>query len=1733
MCNFEGTICDWTQLVTDELDWQAQQGMTRTPWTGPARDHTTGLSTGTYLVLETTGASNGNRAFLASYAIQAVTSTDCKIRFYYHMYGIDIGTLTVYFWDTTNGPLTNIWSMSGEKGDFYERAEIILSHNKPFQVLIEATVGGKYGDIAIDDVSFTPACKAFTGNFPSVPPPTKIPINPTSNPCLPAQFACADGSCIDVLLVCDGNDDCADKSDEANCGNCDFESNQCGWSGITSGLYQWERRQSTDTAKPHAPNTDHTTGTGWYMFVDSTTATFLTTAILQSPLLGNRGSKCEMNFWYHFQGGTDPGSLIVSVYQNSLPDSTTVIKSTSADQWKAGKLQVGPRAANTYTIRFEASPGSSFLDPTQLTNIAIDDITFDKCGVDSDLNCDFESKTICGWKQITADDFDWTVQTGGTASTNTGPQFDHTLGTAKGSYVYIEASVPRQKGDKARLSSGDMAPNTEYCLEFWYHMFGPDIDTLNVLQRTASGVETNMYRKQGTQSNVWHLARDYVTSTETYQILFEGIVGKSWGGDISLDDIKLIPGQCPPSHECEFEQDMCTWMNDQTDDFDWQRGASGSASAGTGPPTDHTLGTSLGYFMYANVLVPASQPTAGKDARLMSAIYQPGGDRCLVFWYQMVGDNVGKLSVYQKEEGDPFANPLWSKTGDQDDHWRVEKATVSSVGVKDFRIFFQATTGSATSGFIALDDIDVLDGACPPDGYCDFEIDTCTWSNYRGAEDDFDWLRNNGGTPSYQTGPSTDHTTGTGRGFYVYLETSSPRVKGEKAWLVSEHIDQTAGRCLSFYYHMFGGTVNALNLYTQTSHTGSSSSPQLAWTKKGNQGNVWRYAKATLSTLDEFWVIFEGVVGTSYTGDIALDDIQLLDGPCPPTQPPPTTPTPPPVYPPDSHDCDFENGFCSWTQLTSPDDQFDWRWQTGSTGSTNTGPVADHTNGDPSGWYIYIEVSGQSQDNIARLSSAYFPAATSTDPDGYCMEFWYHMYGSHVDKLTIYSVSYPDNKESVVWQKMGTFGPQWNQGLIHFQETKQYKVILEGTAGPSYQGDISLDDLKFHKGICPPGELCDFENGFCGYEQDKTDDFDWTLHQGHTPSQGTGPSNDHTYGTSSGHYMYAEMSSPRQPGDIARMDSPKYSKTPGSCLQFWYYNYGTDIGTLNVYKKTFGKYETIFTRDYDNWPEWHVAEITLQSISSFQVVFEAIRGSSWQGDIALDDIRVRDGACLPYGNCNFEAGDLCTWKNAEFNVDGFDWVRQKGSTLSSKTGPSADHTFGSPYGTYIYIETSLPRQEGDTAILLSGFFEPKEYCLEFWYHMYGGSMGTMNVNIWPDQNLFTASGDKGNLWRQAKVSVVPEIKQSFELVLEGIVGTSHTGDMAVDDIVVLDGKCPADIPPCDTVCKDDSSKCASKAQLCDFVNYCDDGTDEENCGTQCTFENDECNWNKVNSAAFEWKRQKGASPAANTGPDYDHTTLSEKGYYLYCAASANTGKGWAVFYSPLRHNSAASCELRFWYHMEGADIGQLRVLLHEETINLVVLHISGDQGGQWKEGVAPIGRIPGAFDVDFEAIRSFETEGDIAIDDVSLTGCQIPQPVTGDCRSTEVKCDSGACVHQSRVCDFSDDCSDLSDEKINDVCVNYDRCDFEDHFCEWAHVEHSAFKWSRTKGYTDDAWGTGPLRDHTTNSNQGSYIYIDSSSANYKDRARLASPPLQAIQSGDDCQVGKLLGGWFASWSLY
>ena len=42
--------------------------------------------------------------------------------------------------------------------------------------------------------------------------------------------------------------------------------------------------------------------------------------------------------------------------------------------------------------------------------------------------------------------------------------------------------------------------------------------------------------------------------------------------------------------DCDFDESRCTWVQGETDDFDWTRNTGSTGSYGTGPNGDHTSG---------------------------------------------------------------------------------------------------------------------------------------------------------------------------------------------------------------------------------------------------------------------------------------------------------------------------------------------------------------------------------------------------------------------------------------------------------------------------------------------------------------------------------------------------------------------------------------------------------------------------------------------------------------------------------------------------------------------------------------------------------------------------------------------------------------------------------------------------------------------------------------------------------------------------------------------------------------------------------------------------------------------------------------------------------------------------------------------------------------------------------------------------------------------------------------
>ncbi|CAG9769917.1 unnamed protein product [Ceutorhynchus assimilis] len=176
-------------------------------------------------------------------------------------------------------------------------------------------------------------------------------------------------------------------------------------------------------------------------------------------------------------------------------------------------------------------------------------------------------------------------------------------------------------------------------------------------------------------------------------------------------------------------------------------------------------------------------------------------------------------------------------------------------------------------------------------------------------------------------------------------------------------------------------------------------------------------------------------------------------------------------------------------------------------------------------------------------------------------------------------------------------------------------------------------------------------------------------------------------------------------------------------------------------------------------------------------------------------------SCIPSDEqpslfCDFEDENICHWSH-DLNHD-MDWQRDSYRTptgYSMPTGPSFDHTKGNGSGGYyMYIESSS-RRINDTARLISPIFEAtnSSTCLEFWYHMYGRSTGTLKAyikkvsDLWPlnpGSALFTKSGDQGNVWYRAFVDL-GVLTENFQIIMEGIRGNGYVSDTAIDDVNII------------------------------------------------------------------------------------------------------------------------------------------------------------------------------------------------------------------------------------------------------------------------------------------------------------------------------------------------------------
>ncbi|KYO25622.1 hypothetical protein Y1Q_0013780 [Alligator mississippiensis] len=160
----------------------------------------------------------------------------------------------------------------------------------------------------------------------------------------------------------------------------------------------------------------------------------------------------------------------------------------------------------------------------------------------------------------------------------------------------------------------------------------------------------------------------------------------------------------------------------------------------------------------------------------------------------------------------------------------------------------------------------------PCDLSCSFDTNFCNWEQL--ASDNLNWTRHRGPTPSPNTGPSFDHTTGAG--YFIYLQGSEARAENV-AGLVSPVCAPQGHFCFHFWYHMYGVAQN-MTLRVYVIRDGAR---ELLWKESGNKGDRWNKAQITVYSTGNMKILLEGERGEDFRSDVAVDDVSLEQRCCP------------------------------------------------------------------------------------------------------------------------------------------------------------------------------------------------------------------------------------------------------------------------------------------------------------------------------------------------------------------------------------------------------------------------------------------------------------------------------------------------------------------------------------------------------------------------------------------------------------------------------------------------------------------------------------------------------------------------------------------------------------------------------------------------------------------------------------------------------------------------------------
>ena len=778
------------------------------------------------------------------------------------------------------------------------------------------------------------------------------------------------------------------------------------------------------------------------------------------------------------------GSLTTTWSKTSGPGSVTF---TDASSLTSG---VTFSAEGNYTLNLSASDTAASSNDTVNVTVSAVPVELD--------NESFETNLGSWSNTTTGDNYDWTRDSGGTASSGTGPS----TGAASSTwYMYLETSNNSgaySAGDTAILESASL-DGTNRSFSFDYHMYGSNMGTLDVEVSVNGGSWTNVWTISGQQhtSNAAAYSNaniDLSTYNGSLKVRFKATAVGGYRGDMAIDNPILsgidtpaqnqapttnagsdqtinlpnsatLAGNCSDDGLPNGSTLSCVWSGPSGVTFTDATNANSSASFSATGSYTLTLTANDGELSSSDTLIVTVNPAAANQAPTASA----GID-------QSIGlTDTATLAGSCSDDGLPTgASVTASWTGDTGVSFAnasTASTTATFNGAGNYTVTLTCNdselSGSDTAVIGVTEATNVLSNGVPitgisgaskeqmfytmnvPAGSTDLVFTTVAGSG------DADLYIKFGSQPSLtdyecrgnsSTGNETCNITNIQAGTYHVMVEAWNAINGVS--LTGSYTTPTPA----------APVFNSDPFAKSSAAQGQAYSDSIANDASDANGDAMSFSK--VSGPSWLSVASNGSLsGTPTSADVGSNSfvvrvsdgsltsdgtmtINVTDGSTPVTL----------------SSSDFEADLNDWSNPTTGDN-YDWTRDSSGTPSSSTGPTSG-ANG--SSYYLFLETSdgGRGAFNVgetAYLESIDFNGANRS------LTFDYHMYGSEIGTLSV-DVFTNGSWQNDVWQLSGQqqssqSGAYQSASVDLSSFSGTIKIRMRATAAGGWHGDMAIDNL--------------------------------------------------------------------------------------------------------------------------------------------------------------------------------------------------------------------------------------------------------------------------------------------------------------------------------------------------------------------------------------------------------------------------------------------------------------------------------------------------------------------------------------------------------------------------------------------------------------------------------------------------------------------------------------------------